>query len=91
MDEHQKTLLPAVCFSYKMSRAQLPFPIPVWVIVSIVGAYKTIFLSNIFAIRSTSQMYSSNTLVSRSQTLFFLLSLGREKKGSGERSIAFLF
>ena len=33
-DAHQNTLPLAVCFPYKMSRAQLPFPIPVWVIIS---------------------------------------------------------
>ena len=33
-DAYQNTLLLAVCFPYKMSCAQLPFPIPVWFIIS---------------------------------------------------------
>ena len=34
VDAHQNTLPLAVCFPYKMSHAQLPFPIPLWVIIS---------------------------------------------------------
>ena len=35
-DAHQNTLPLAIRFLYKMSRAQLPFPILMWVIISMI-------------------------------------------------------